>query len=61
MTAKTIRVEHPDQHAATAEQLKEAGVDPEKVIGYVNESGVATDYQVGDKKVSDGSGQAQPA
>ena len=39
-----ITVEHPDQHAPTAEQLEEAGVDLDQVKGYRNESGVSTTY-----------------
>jgi hypothetical protein len=63
MTAKTIFVEHPDSHAPTAKQLKDAGVDPDEATSYVNESGVGTTYTFEDSKKAapSGSGQTQPA
>lgn len=63
--ADKIFVEHSGQHEPTSKQLRDAGVDLDKVSGYVNESGVGTTYAFEDetpaKKSARGTDQAQPS
>jgi hypothetical protein len=57
--ANEVFVEHPGQHYATAKQLKDAGVDPDKATGYVNESGVGTTYTFEDEPVEEAPAKAK--